>query len=261
MDLQLSGRTALVTGGSKGIGFACAKALAAEGCHVRLVARDKAALVEARDALRAAHDVSVEIFEADLSRLSDSLLVDAFPEVDIVVNSAGAIPRGGLLDVDPGALREGFEGKLMGTIALCRAFYRRMRERRRGVILNIIGISGLRPNPKSIGTSSANAALIALTQALGAESVDHGVRVLGVNPGPVRTERMVTLMRNRALRTLGDAQRHAELQAHLPAARPASVAEVADVIVFLASERASYVSGTVLTIDGGAGSRGSIYAR
>ncbi len=143
-------------------------------------------------ALRAAHDVSVEIFEADLSRLSDSLLVDAFPEVDIVVNSAGAIPRGGLLDVDPGALREGFEGKLMGTVALCRAFYRRMRERRRGVILNIIGISGLRPNPKSIGTSSANAALIALTQALGAESVDHGVRVLGVNPGLVRTGRTQT---------------------------------------------------------------------
>jgi 3-oxoacyl-[acyl-carrier protein] reductase len=247
MDLQLSGRTALVTGGSKGIGFACAKALAAEGCHVRLVARDKAALVEARDALRAAHDVSVEIFEADLSRLSDSLLVDAFPEVDIVVNSAGAIPRGGLLDVDPGALRDGFEGKLMGTIALCRAFYRRMRERRRGVILNIIGISGLRPNPKSIGTSSANAALIALTQALGAESVDHGVRVLGVNPGLVRTGRTASLLNP----TQAADKAYDALLASLPFGRMAEPAEVADLVSFLVSERASYLSGEVISIDGG----------
>ncbi|WP_208509569.1 short-chain dehydrogenase/reductase [Variovorax paradoxus] len=247
MDLQLSGRTALVTGGSKGIGFACAKALVAEGCHVRLVARDKAALVEARDALRAAHDVSVEIFEADLSRLSDSLLVDAFPEVDIVVNSAGAIPRGGLLDVDPGALREGFEGKLMGTIALCRAFYRRMRERRRGVILNIIGISGLRPNPKSIGTSSANAALIALTQALGAESVDHGVRVLGVNPGLVRTGRTASLLNP----TQAADKAYDALLASLPFGRMAEPAEVADLVSFLVSERASYLSGEVISIDGG----------
>lgn len=247
MDLQLSGRTALVTGGSKGIGFACAKALAAEGCHMRLVARDKAALVEARDTLRAAHDVSVEIFEADLSRLSDSLLVDAFPEVDIVVNSAGAIPRGGLLDVDPGALREGFEGKLMGTIALCRAFYRRMRERRRGVILNIIGISGLRPNPKSIGTSSANAALIALTQALGAESVDHGVRVLGVNPGLVRTGRTASLLNP----TQPADKAYDALLASLPFGRMAEPAEVADLVSFLVSERASYLSGEVISIDGG----------
>ncbi len=247
MDLQLSGRTALVTGGSKGIGFACAKALVAEGCHVRLVARDKAALVEARDALRAAHDVSVEIFEADLSRLSDSPLVDAFPEVDIVVNSAGAIPRGGLLDVDPGALREGFEGKLMGTIALCRAFYRRMRERRRGVILNIIGISGLRPNPKSIGTSSANAALIALTQALGAESVDHGVRVLGVNPGLVRTGRTASLLNP----TQAADKAYDALLASLPFGRMAEPAEVADLVSFLVSERASYLSGEVISIDGG----------
>ncbi len=247
MDLQLSGRTALVTGGSKGIGFACAKALVAEGCHVRLVARDKAALVEARDALRAAHDVSVEVLEADLSRLSDSLLVDAFPEVDIVVNSAGAIPRGGLLDVDPGALREGFEGKLMGTIALCRAFYRRMRERRRGVILNIIGISGLRPNPKSIGTSSANAALIALTQALGAESVDHGVRVLGVNPGLVRTGRTASLLNP----TQAADKAYDALLASLPFGRMAEPAEVADLVSFLVSERASYLSGEVISIDGG----------
>jgi NAD(P)-dependent dehydrogenase (short-subunit alcohol dehydrogenase family) len=247
MDLQLSGRTALVTGGSKGIGFACAKALAAEGCHVRLVARDKAALVEARDALRAAHDVSVEVLDADLSRLSDSLLVDAFPEVDIVVNSAGAIPRGGLLDVDPGALREGFEGKLMGTIALCRAFYRRMRERRRGVILNIIGISGLRPNPKSIGTSSANAALIALTQALGAESVDHGVRVLGVNPGLVRTGRTASLLNP----TQAADKAYDALLASLPFGRMAEPAEVADLVSFLVSERASYLSGEVISIDGG----------
>jgi 3-oxoacyl-[acyl-carrier protein] reductase len=247
VDLQLSGRTALVTGGSKGIGFACAKALAAEGCHVRLVARDKAALVEARDALRAAYDVSVEIFEADLSRLPDSLLVDAFPEVDIVVNSAGAIPRGGLLDVDPGALRDGFEGKLMGTIALCRAFYRRMRERRRGVILNIIGISGLRPNPRSIGTSSANAALIALTQALGAESVDHGVRVLGVNPGLVRTGRTASLLNP----TQAADKAYDALLASLPFGRMAEPAEVADLVSFLVSERASYLSGEVISIDGG----------
>ncbi len=169
MELGLKNKIALITGGSKGIGFACANALAAEGCSVRLVAREATSLEKARLRLLNDYGGDVEVFVADLSDpIQAGKIAVAFPNVDILVNSAGAIPRGRLLEVDPDALRAGFEGKLMGTIALCREFYREMQRRRSGVIVNIIGISGARPTPKSIGTSTANAALIAFTQALGA---------------------------------------------------------------------------------------------
>jgi len=241
------GRNALVTGGSKGIGFAVAEALAAKGCSLRLVARDIVSLEDARQKIIERHPVDVVVRAADLSRPdSVSAVGESFPETDILVNCAGAIGRGSLMEIDPDEFRAAFDGKVMSTIMLTRALYPHMCKRGSGVVVNIIGIAGERLNPKSIGTSTANAALIAFTKALGAESVDHGVRVVGVNPGLIRTGRTAGLLDSRK-----DNAAYSALLRSLPYGRMGEPAEIADAVLFLASDSAKYVSGEVLSVDAG----------
>src|SRR6185503_18062815 len=130
--------------------------------------------------------------------------------------------------------------------------YAAMCERRSGVIVNVIGIAGERPMAGYIAGSMANAALMAMTHALGAESPDHGVRVVAVNPGSTETDRQVVRWRARAEKELGSAERWRELTKGFPFGRLATVDEVANMIVFLCSELSSYTTGTVVTVDGGA---------
>jgi 3-oxoacyl-[acyl-carrier protein] reductase len=250
MNLELAGKTALITGGSQGIGLGIACRLAEEGCAVRLVGRDPGRLARAAEHLRGHYRVAVSCISADLADMVQ--LASVFPalaDVDILVNSAGAVPRGALLDTDSAVMREAFAGKVFSAIDLCREALRRMPERGGGVVVNIIGLSGDRPNPRSIPTSVANAALIAFTQAVGSVSVDQNVRVVGVNPGLIATERT---------RSLSDASNpvdgaaYAHLMKSLPMGRMGETAEIADMVAFLASPRSSYVSGTVVNVDGGA---------
>jgi NAD(P)-dependent dehydrogenase (short-subunit alcohol dehydrogenase family) len=128
-----------------------------------------------------------------------------------------------------------------------------MRARQKGVIINIIGLAGERPNADYIVGSTGNAALMAFTRGVGSSSIDTGVRVLGINPGLVNTERLQSILRAQASQRFGDAERWRECQdaSKLPAGRAAEPKEVADVAVFLASDRASYMSGTIVTVDGG----------
>lgn len=252
MDLQLTGRTALITGASKGIGAAIAEALAAEGCGVVLVARTPDALRATADRIRATNNVPVTIHPADLSRRgAPGAVAEKFPDIDILVNNAGAIPGGDFLSVPEETLRTAWDLKLFGFIDLTRAAYARMKARQSGVILNIIGSAGERPSADYIAGSTANAALMAFTRSLGQESLDHGVRVLAINPGPVATERHVTLQRKRAETELGDPDRWREFARRMPAGRPAEPQEIAHAAAFLVSPRSSYTSGVVLTIDGG----------
>jgi 3-oxoacyl-[acyl-carrier protein] reductase len=252
MDLDLAGRTALVTGASKGIGAAIAKALAAEGCGVVLVARTQAALDALADTLRRQHNVPISTHASDLAaRGAPEAVAERFPDIDILVNNAGSIPGGDLLSLPDETVRAAWDLKLFGFVALTRTIYARMKARRAGVILNIIGAAGERPDAGYIAGSTANAALMAFTRALGQESLDHGVRVLAINPGPVATERHVTLQRRRAETELGDAERWREFARKMPAGRPAEPAEIAAAAAFLASPRSAYTSGVVLTIDGG----------
>jgi NAD(P)-dependent dehydrogenase (short-subunit alcohol dehydrogenase family) len=127
-----------------------------------------------------------------------------------------------------------------------------MVERREGVIVNIIGGAGERPSAGYIAGSIANSGLMTLSRALGADSPRHGVRVLGLNPSATATERGVEIWRTRAKKDLGDPERWPELTKGFPFGRAASVEEIANVVVFLASPRASYMSGTVVSVDGGA---------
>src|SRR5262249_52606606 len=176
-------------------------------------------------------------------------------DVDILVNNAGSIGRARLHEIDAQSWRRAWDLKVFGYIDLAREIYAGMRQRRTGVIINIIGLSGERHRPEFIAGTSGNAALMAFTRALGAESVDYGVRVLGINPGRVETERQIEHLHEAAQKRLGDRSRWQDIRddmvAGLPFKRSARPDEVADLVVFLASERASYMSATVVTIEAG----------
>jgi NAD(P)-dependent dehydrogenase (short-subunit alcohol dehydrogenase family) len=252
MDLGLAGKTALVTGGSKGIGHAAAQALAAEGAAVTLVARTPAGLAAAAEAIRAKSQVPVATMAADLSREEEVERVAAsLPTPDILVNNAGAIPPGALAAVDNGAWRAAWDLKVFGYISLSRIIHARMAERRSGVIVNVIGAAGEKFDPDYIAGSTGNAGLMAFTRALGRASHAHGVRVVGINPGPVETERLVMLQRARAERTFGDPELWREFFARMPFGRPATPAEIGAAVAFLASPLSAYTNATILTIDGG----------
>ncbi|MDP7539113.1 MAG: SDR family oxidoreductase [Alphaproteobacteria bacterium] len=256
MELELAGRTALITGGSKGIGRACAESLAAEGLHLHLAARGKEALAETKDKILRNHQVSIETHALDLSDSeAQQELSGRCPDIDILVNNAGAIPGGTVASIDEGRWREAWDLKVFGYINLCRIFHARMASRGQGVIVNVIGLAGEAFNAGYIAGSTGNAGLMAFTRALGSTSLDDGVRVVGVNPGLVETGRMVTLMEQRAEAEFGDKSRWRDLTTNLPAGRAAKPEEVANLVTFLASERAAYTTGVIYSIDGGAAAR------
>jgi NAD(P)-dependent dehydrogenase (short-subunit alcohol dehydrogenase family) len=258
MDLKLTGKTVLITGASKGIGLATAHIFAAEGCHLHLAARTEAPMQDAAAAIRAQHGVRVTVHPLDLSstQAMEQLAADC-ADTDILVNNAGDIPAGTLQEVGDTAWRAGFDLKVFGYITLSRAIYPQLKGKD-GVIINIIGNSGENWDASYIAGSTGNASLMAFTRALGGASLNDGVRVVGINPGPVATDRMVKLMKRKAVDMLGDAARWQELNAKYPGGRPATSEEVGDLTAFLASPRAGYITGTIVTIDGGIASRGSI---
>ena len=227
MDLNLTGRTALVTGGSKGIGLAIAHSLAAEGCNLHLAARTASELSKVAEDIRARHNVTVKIHPADLSESSQvKSLAASCSGVDILVNSAGGIPRGTLLEIDEQRWRQSWDLKLFGAINLTREIYGPMCQRGKGVIINIVGISGDRPDAYYIAGSCANAALIMFSRSLGGDSIRYGVRVVAVNPGPVETEKHIRDTERLAQEKFGDKSRWRDVMSGLPMKRAALPEEV-----------------------------------
>ena len=256
MDLELKGKRALVTGASKGIGRACAQVLAEEGCAVTLVSRDAAALATAAAEIQAKTGTAVAWKASDLSqRGAPEALAAEFGELDILVNNAGAIPGGDLLKVDEDTWRRAWDLKVFGYINLTRAVYARMKAKRNGVIVNVLGNAGEKLNAAYIAGSTANAGLMAFTRTLGGASHADGIRVLGVSPGPVATDRLLSLYRQMAETKLGDANRYQELFKGMAFDRPATPEEIAWTVAFAASPRSSYTTGVYITIDGGLAAR------
>jgi NAD(P)-dependent dehydrogenase (short-subunit alcohol dehydrogenase family) len=259
MDLQLQGKSVLITGASQGIGEGLALAFAQEGSHLRLVARSESKLAAIAQHVRSEHGVSAEILPLDITVPAAVEKIMAFAgDADILINNAGNIPGGDLWDVDEPRWRSGWELKVFGYINLIRAMYPVMKARRAGVILNNIGNGGENFDFNYIAGTTGNAALMAFTRALGGKSLEDGIRAVGVNPGPVATDRIMNILKTRARQLLGNEARFTELLERYPLGRAAHVQEVADLFVFLASPRSGYTSGTIITVDGGLTSKRSI---
>ena len=252
MDLDLKGKSVLITGASRGIGHAIAEVMAAEGCNLHLAARDDARLKTLAERLKKEHGVEIAIYRRDLSLTSEvEALGEACRDVDILVNNAGDIPTGTLESIDKTTWRKAWDLKVFGYVDLTRIIYPRMCARRSGVIINVIGAAFKRPNPHYIAGCMANVALDMFTQCLGGESMRSGVRVVAVHPGPTTSDRHLAHVKERAQRELGDASRWQELHAKMPGGRAATVKEVAETVAFLASNRSSFTSGGSVIIDGG----------
>ena len=259
MDLKLTGRTVLVTGSSKGIGLSVAQWFAREGVNVCMVARSAEQLEKEGTAIHKETGVTVRTIAADLSDpAARERVYNAFPDVDILVNNAGAVPGGTIHDVDETAWRAGWDLKVYGYVGMTRHYLAMMENRRRGVIINIIGIGGERLDASYIAGAAGNAGLMAFTRAIGGKSTASNVRVVGVNPGPVLTDRVEVLGRKRAKAQHGDESRWKESFAKMPYGRPATCEEIAAMVVFLGSDLSSYTSGTIVTIDGGIANSGGM---
>ena len=259
MQLGLKGRSALVTGASKGIGRAIALQLAQEGVDVAITARSEKQLESVRSEIAARAPVTVRVFPLDLSMgRSAEVLAAECANVDILVNNAGAIPRGRIDEIDEQRWRTAWDLKVFGYINMTRAFYALMKKRGKGVIINILGNGGERVDAGYICGAAGNAALMAFTRAMGGASHKDGIRVVGINPGPTATERLVTLMQKEATDRFGTAERWKELMKPFPFGRAGTPDEIAAMAALLASDLSAYTTGTVVTIDGGMANAGSL---
>ncbi len=254
MELGLAGRRVLVTGGSQGIGYAVARGFLKEGASVTIAARDQGRLEAAVEKLAREAPGRIAGHASDLAqRGAPEALAAAHGDCDILVNNAGAIPTGDLMEIDEARWRAAWDLKVFGYINLTRAVYQKMRGQGRKVIVNVIGTGAERPQWRYVCGNAANIALNGFTRSLGGRSIDDGIRVVGVNPGAVDTERWRGLHQARAAKILGDAARWQEvLSQDRPEGRAASPEEIADVVLFLASDRASWICGEVVNVDGGA---------
>jgi len=257
MDLGLKGKVALITGGSKGIGKAVARGFAEEGAKVAICARGQLDLDRAVGELSKSTGGEIFAVAGDLTNPKDvQNIVDAtvgrFGRIDILVNNAGAAPGGLLLDLDEEQWQQALQLKFMGFVRCMKAVIPHMLKQGRGRIVNVIGNDGVKPIAIELTPSAANAADLAVTQALAEQYGRHNICINAVNPGPVATERWDGLVAGiaRARKISADeAQKRAERS--IPLGRICTPEEVADVVVFVASDRASFMNGAMITVDGG----------
>ncbi len=246
----------VVTGASKGIGLACARAFAVAGARVAIVARSRANLDAALAAMPPVRHAPLAIV-ADLTRAADAArMVDeavaALGEIDVLVNSAGAAKRTAPADLDAQAWRDAMDAKFFSYIQPTDLVIKRMARRGRGAIVNIIGMGGKTANPIHLPGGSANAALMLATAGLAAAYGPQGVRVNAISPGGTLTGRVQEGLAVEAKMTgTPEAELLARQQAKIPLRRLGSPEEVAQVALFLASDAASYVTGAIIPMDGG----------
>ncbi len=255
MDLNLAGRTVLVTGGSKGIGFACAAAFAAEGARVAISSRSLDTLAAASKALKEKGHEAVTV-AADLVDPKSAPELVAQVErrlgpVEILVNCAGAAKRYAPADLDMQAWHSAMDSKYFTYVHAMQAVLPGMVGRKRGAIVNIVGQGGKVANPSHLPGGSANAALMLVSVGLASAYGRQGIRVNAINPGVTLSERAKAGHAAEA-KTLGITEEQARQQGEqrIPLGRYARPEEIAAVAVFLASDRASYVTGTVISMDG-----------
>lgn len=255
MDLNLRGKVVLITGGSKGIGLACAKLFLAEGAKVAIASRNQANLENARREL-AKVGAEVVAVAADMSNAEDCQrmvtdVVAALGPIDVLVTSAGAARRTPPDELNPAAWRAAMEAKYFSYVLPIDAVIKTMAARGRGVIVNVIGAGGKVASPTHLAGGAANAALMLVTAGMANAYASRGIRVNGVNPGLTATDRVAEGMKAEArIGGISEAEALARSTAKLPLGRMAQPEEIANMVAFLASEKASYVTGAIIAMDG-----------
>jgi NAD(P)-dependent dehydrogenase (short-subunit alcohol dehydrogenase family) len=253
MDLRLKDKKVLITGGSKGIGLACAKAFIAEGARVALVSRSEENLKKAKASLRDAYVISADLTSAEAAAAMVEKVEKEFGALDVLVNSAGAAKRTDADDLTPAAWRAGMDAKYFSYINVIDPVIKRMGKRGTGAVINVIGSGGKVASPTHLAGGAANAALLLATAGLAYAYASKGVRVVGVSPGVTRTERVAEGLKAEAKRAnVSVEQAEKQMVARLPMGRPAEPEEIADIVVFAASERGRYLTGANISTDGAA---------
>jgi NAD(P)-dependent dehydrogenase (short-subunit alcohol dehydrogenase family) len=253
MEISLSGRAAIITGGSKGIGFAVAKQFATSGADVAIVARNAEALKEAAAAIGKSANTRVIGVQADVSKAADiqrayDEVMKAFDRVDIIVNNAGtsqAMPFDKLSDE---ILYDDLELKLFAAVRLIRLVAPQMKERRWGRIINVLNIGAKAARPNSMPTSLSRAAGMAMTKALSHEFAPHNVLVNAMLVGIIRADQHVQRAKRTNV-TLDDYYKAHDKE--IPIGRVGEAEEFANLACFLASEQGGYITGTAINVDGG----------
>jgi NAD(P)-dependent dehydrogenase (short-subunit alcohol dehydrogenase family) len=250
--LSAAARVAIVTGASRGIGAAIARQLAADGCAIVAVARSQVALdTLVADLPTPSLAIAVDLSKPEVAQRIVDATLDRFARLDVLVNNAGATPRGDFLAFTDADWNDGFALKFFGAARLCRAAWPALLATR-GCIVNIAGIGGRTGSAEFTIGGSVNAALLNLTKALADRGVRDGVRVNAINPSSIATER--TQLRIDALareRGIDPQQAADELAKQLRVARFGTPEEIGQVVAFLASDRASYMQGAIVDVDGG----------
>jgi 3-oxoacyl-[acyl-carrier protein] reductase len=257
MDLGLNGKIALVTAASQGIGMATARALAREGARVAISARDLGALERAAAEIREQTRAEVHPFVCDLTQPAQiASMVDAviarYGTIHVLVNNAGGPPPGGADNLTDADWQRAFELTLMSAVRTTRAVLPFMRRQRWGRIVNVSSFSVKQPIPDIMLSNSLRLGVAGWAKTVANQVATDNVLINTVGPGWTRTDRVTQMLASRAA---SSAQTTAEVEAQIargvPLGRLAEPEEIANVIVFLASQCASYVTGTLLPVDGG----------
>ncbi|MBD2487851.1 SDR family oxidoreductase [Aulosira sp. FACHB-615] len=259
LELHLAGKTAIVTGGSAGIGLAVAKALYSEGVNVAIAARNQERLENAVSAIQSLPTPGAKVIaiSADLTQAASvdtvvSTTLAQFGQIDILVNNAGSARAGSFLDLNDDVFLDAWNLKLLGYIRLVRAVVPHQKNRRDGRIVNIIGGAGRTPRPGFLPGGTTNAALLNFTRGISKELAQHNIRINAISPGATATERAERLAeQNAQARGISVEQAKEETLQGIPLGRIVPPEEIAALTLFLVSDLAASITGTEILVDGG----------